>query len=100
MPPAALLTSVREHLAQRLPEPQRPVADCQHRGGHPAAAATAQQIGPRLRGLLIPIGQRDQLLAAVGADTDHHQQAHLVLGQADLEVNPVDPHLEVAGVGQ
>jgi hypothetical protein len=48
----------------------------------------------------VSVVEGDQLLGAVGADTDHHQQAHLVLGQADLEVNPVDPHVDVVGVGQ
>ena len=46
-------------------------------------------------GLAEPVGQRDQLLAAVGADPDHHQQAHLVLLQADLQVDAVDPHVHV-----
>jgi len=31
---------------------------------------------------------------------DHHQQAHLVLLEADLEVDPVDPHVHVVGVLQ
>jgi hypothetical protein len=31
---------------------------------------------------------------------DHHQQADLVLLQADLEVDPVDPQVHVVGVGQ
>ena len=37
-----------------------------------------------------PIGERDQLFGAVGTHADHHQQADLVLLQADLEVDPVD----------
>jgi hypothetical protein len=47
-----------------------------------------------------PVGQRDQLLLPVGTDPDHHQQAHLVLLQPDLEVDPVDPAVDVVGVGQ
>ena len=42
----------------------------------------------------------DQLLGAVGADPDHHQQAHLVLFQADLEVDAVDPHIDIIGARQ
>ena len=37
--PAALFTGIRKHLPQCLPEPQRPITDGQHRGGHPAASA-------------------------------------------------------------
>src|SRR6267378_8462561 len=34
------------------------------------------------------------------ADPDHHQQAHVVLLQPDLEVDPVDPAVDVVGPGQ
>ena len=98
--PAPLLPGVREHLAQRLPEPQRAVADGQHRGAHPAAAAVPQQIRPRLGRLPVPVGQRDELLAAVGADPDHHQQAQLLLLQPHLEVDAVDPQVDVVGTRQ
>jgi len=60
-----------------LPEPERAVTDSQHRRGHPAAATIPQQIGPRLSGLPIPVGQSDELLAAIGTHPDHHQQAQL-----------------------
>ncbi len=100
MPPAALLLGVGEHLAQRLPEPQRTVTDRQRRGAHPAALAVTQQVGPRLRALAEPVGDRDQLLGAIDADADHHQQAHLVLLQTDLEVDPVDPQVYVVAVLQ
>jgi hypothetical protein len=48
----------------------------------------------------VPVVQGDQLLGAVGAHADHDQQAHLVLLEADLEVDPVDPHVHVVGLGQ
>lgn len=48
----------------------------------------------------MPVVERDQLLGAVGTHPDHHQQAHRVLGQADLEADSVDPHLDVVGVVQ
>jgi len=89
--PTPLLPGFGEHLPQRLPEPQRAVADREHRGPHPATLAVAQQVCPRLRGLPEPVGERDELLLPVGADADHHQQAHLVLLESDLEVDPVDP---------
>jgi hypothetical protein len=44
--PAAALPSLGEHLAQPVPESQRPVPDGQHRGAHPAPRAIAQQVGP------------------------------------------------------
>ena len=44
--PAALGRSLREHFADRRPEPQRPVAGGQHRGAHAPAGAIAQQVGP------------------------------------------------------
>jgi hypothetical protein len=48
----------------------------------------------------VPVVERDQLLGTVGTHADHHQQAHLVLLEADLEVDPVDPHVHVVGLGQ
>ena len=99
MPPAPLLFRVGEHVAQRFPEPHCAVADGEHRGAHPAPLATAEQVGPRLRALAVPVIQGDQLLGPVGADADHHQQAHLVLREPDLEVDAVDPHVHVVGAG-
>ena len=46
VPPTALLLGAGKDVADRLPEPQRPVADREHRGGHAAAFAVAQQISP------------------------------------------------------
>jgi hypothetical protein len=34
----------------------------------------------------VAVGEGDELLAPVGADADHHQQAQLVLVQADADV--------------
>src|SRR6185295_2572241 len=65
--PATLLAGLREHLAQRAPESERPVPGGQHRGAHAAAAAITQQIGPRLGGLAVTVGERYQLLATVRA---------------------------------
>ena len=98
--PAPLLAGRREHLAHRLPEPQRAVTDGQHRRGHAAAAARPQQISPRLGRLPVPVGQGDEFLAAIGAHPDHHQQAQLLLLEADLEVDAVDPQVDVVGARQ
>jgi hypothetical protein len=98
--PTPLLPGLGEHLAQRLPEAQGSVTDGEHRGAHPAPLAVAQQIRPGLAGFAEPVGERDQLLGAVGADSDHHQQAHLVLLEANLEVDAVDSHVHIVDVGQ
>jgi hypothetical protein len=100
MEPAPLLTGRREHLTHRFPEPQRPIADSQHRRGHPAAATIAQQIGPRLGQLPIPVCQGDEFLASISTHPDHHQKAQLLLLEADLEVNPVDPQIYVVSARQ
>ena len=97
MPPATLLTGVGEHLAQGFPDPQRAVADREHRRGHPAAAATPQQISPRLGGFPIAVGQRDQLFAAIRANPDHHQQAEFLLLEAHLQMDAVDPQVHEIG---
>ena len=98
--PAPALPGLGEHLPGGLPEPQRPVTDGQHRGAHAAAGAIAQQVRPRLRRLAVPISEGDQLLAAVGADADHDQQAQLVLLQPDVHVDPVGPQVDVVHPGQ
>jgi hypothetical protein len=94
--PAPLLAGSREHLAHRFPEPERAVPDGQDRGGQAAAAAIAQHIGPRLGRFPEPIGQGDELLAAISTHADHHQQAELLLLETDLEMNAVDPQVGVA----
>ncbi len=60
----------------------------------------SEQVGPRLGGLAEPVGQCDELLGSVSTDAQDHQQAHLVLLKADLEVDPVDPAVHVVGVLQ
>ena len=100
MEPAALLTGLREHLAQRAPKPERAVADGQHRGPHAAAFGVTQQIRPRAGRLAVAVGERDQFLAAVGAYSDQHQQTQLGLLEADLDVDPVSPEVHVIHAGQ
>ncbi len=48
MDPAALLARRGEHITQRAPEPECPVADREHGGGQPAVAHRAQDLGPAL----------------------------------------------------
>jgi len=98
--PAPLLAGLGEHLADRGPEPQGTVADREHRRGHATALTAAEQIERRLGRFAVPVVKRDEFLGAVRADPDHHQQAHFVLLQPDLEVDPVDPAVDVVGPGQ
>ena len=93
--PAATLPGLGEDLPQPGPEAQRPVAHGQHRGAHAAAGAVAQQISPRLGGLAVPVNQGDEFLAPVGAHPDHHQQAQLVLLEADIHVDAVGPQVRI-----
>ena len=53
--PAPLLAGLREHLAQRGPESQRPVPGGQHRGAH---ATTATARGTRRRARPVPYSRR------------------------------------------
>jgi hypothetical protein len=92
--PAALFCGLGEDLAQRAPESQRPVTGREHRGTHAAAGAVAQQVSPRFGELPVPVGQGDELFAAVGAHADHHQQAQRVLLQPDVHVNAVGPQVD------
>src|SRR5450759_1478214 len=71
--PATLLPGGGEHLAQRGQEPERPVADREHRRAHAAALAAPEQVGPAFGGLAVTVGERDQLLRPVGADPEDHQ---------------------------
>jgi len=100
VPPAALLAGLREHVAHGLPEPERAVADGEHWCLHAASFARAQQVRPGLAGLAEPVGERDELLGPVRADPQNHQQAHLVLLEPDLQMDPVDPDVDVVGAGQ
>ena len=56
--PAALLAGGGEDVTQRGPEPERSVADGEHWRSHAAALAVPEQVGPRLRRLAVPIGER------------------------------------------
>jgi hypothetical protein len=94
--PAALLAGGGEHLAERPPQPQRPVADHHHRRAHPAPAQIAQQLRPRIGRLALAVGDGDQLLTAIGAHPDDDQPAQpSLLAEADVEVDPVGPAVHV-----
>ena len=101
MHPAALLTGGREHLPQRPPQPQRAVAHHHHRRTHPAAAQLPQQLGPGIGRLAGAVGDRDQLLGAVGPHPHDHQTAQpSLVAQANVEVDAVRPAVHIVPVRQ
>jgi hypothetical protein len=95
-----LFAGLGEHLPKRPPQPQRPVADHDHRRPHATPAKVAQQLGPRIAGLALAVGDRHQLLGAVGAYPHDHQAAQPTLVQADVEVDAIRPAVDVVPVGQ
>ena len=97
--PAALLTGVAEHLAERPPEPERTITDGQDRSPHAAPGAVAQQVRPGLGRLPVPVGQDHEFLAPISTDADHDQQAELVFLQTDVDVDPVGPQVDVVHFG-
>ena len=100
MEPTPLLLGVGEHVTDGLPEPEGTIPGGQDGSPHAAAFAVAEQVRPRLRRFPEPVSQRDQLLVAINTDPDHHQQTDLVLLEAHLHVDPVDPHIHVVDVAQ
>jgi tartrate dehydratase alpha subunit/fumarate hydratase class I-like protein len=50
---------------------------------------------PSAPSLTVAVGQGHQLLCAVGAYTDHDQAAKVVVLQADVEVHPVHPPVDI-----
>jgi hypothetical protein len=101
MDPAALLAGGGEHLPQRPPQPQRPVADHDHRRAHAAAAAVPQQLGPVVGRLAGTVGDRDQLLGAVGPHAHEHQAAQpSLVAQTDVAVDAVRPAVHIVPVRQ
>lgn len=100
MHPAALLAGFGEDLSQCSPEPERPVAHRENRCGEATVSQAPQDLGPAVGGLAVAVGQRDQLLRPVGAHTDDHEAAEPVLFQADVEVHPVRPEIDVVDARQ
>lgn len=85
-----------------LSAPQNPecsVTDRERRVREPPAPQPPQHL-PRLGGLSVAVGQRDQLFRAVEADAHDHEAAQPVLFQSDVEVHPVCPHVHVVDARQ
>src|ERR1700757_2512485 len=77
--PAALLTGLGPDLAGGGPEAERTVTDREYRGDHTASFELAQHRFPAFSAFAIAVLDRQQLLLAVGKDTDHHQRAEPII---------------------
>ena len=100
MEPAALLGRLRKDVAHRRPEPEGAVADSEHRRPHPPVLAVSQQARPGLCRLAVTAGDGHELLSPVGPHVDHDQATQAVLAEAHVEMDAVDPDVDVVGVGQ
>src|SRR5229473_6783138 len=100
MTPATLRAGLRPDLAGRGPESQRAVAYQYHRRNPAASLEIAQQGLPALGALPVAIFDRQQLLLAVGPRADHNQGAEPVVLEPDVEMHPIDPHVNVLAPGQ
>jgi len=94
--PAELWLRLRELLRQRHPEAQRPVPRG-HRGSVREAAAfhLPQEAAPTVRRFPEAVLDGDEFLRAVGAGADDDQQTLPVGVQPDVEVDAVDPPIDV-----
>lgn len=92
------MSGLRKYLRWGTPQAHRAVPDDEFGIAHAASAAVTQQIRPRLGRFTQPVGQRDEFLAAVGAyaHEDQDQDAGAGLAEADLGVDAVGPHVDVA----
>ena len=100
MDPAGLGLRLGPDVPGRRPEAERAVGDRHDRGPHPPPLQVAQHRQPALGALPIPILDGDHLLRAVRPRPDHDQGAQPVVFEADVEVDPVRPDVDVVPVRQ
>ena len=99
--PAALLARLRPDLGERLPEAERAVGDGELRPDRKSASLEIEQeFLPRLRALAHAVGQADQFLLALRRRADDHEQALRIILKPGLDVDAVDPEVDVAFGGQ
>jgi hypothetical protein len=95
--PATLLPGAGEHGAKGRPRTERAITGHELRLVHPPVAQIAEHGAPGVLGLAITVLDRQQLLLAVLADTNHDQQAQLgILAEADADVDAIDEQVRVA----
>jgi hypothetical protein len=84
-----------EDLSEGSPEPESAVADGKHRGAHTPPAQVPKKRSPRLGRLAVAVGDGDELLRAVKADTGYNKNTEPLLFEANLEVDAVRPSVDV-----
>jgi len=90
--PAPLRAGRAKYLWQRFPETERTIADGQLGIVLQTASLHIQQhFFPRLLGFTKLIGERHQLLLALGRGPHHHQDALIGFLHPHPEVNAIDP---------
>jgi len=95
--PAALLARFRPDLANRLPETEPAVGDCQlGRPFQPAPLQIEQQITPIVGTFPGAVGEADEFLLALRRGPDQHENALLLVLQPRFEVNAIGPDVDVA----
>jgi len=99
--PAALVTRAGKDLVQRLPEPERAVADGQlGRHGEPARLEIDEQLAPALGAFADPDLEAQQFLPPFGRRPDDHQHALGLRLHPGLQVDAVGPDVDVAAGGK
>ena len=92
------MRGVGEHVAERTPKAESPVTDGEDRSPHAPPFDITQHIGPRLGGLAVPVGDRDQLFCPVSPDAHDDQDTEPGLVEADVEVDPIGVQVDVVDV--
>ena len=94
--PASLMAGGAELLLQRLPEPQRAVADRElGRDRQTAAFQIGQKLGPGLGTLAKASLKADQLFPALGRGADQNEDALLFDLRPGLQIDAVGPDVDV-----
>lgn len=66
----------------------------------PAPLQVEQQVAPGLRAFAQPIGEPDQFLFALRRGADNHQQTLRVVFEPSLDVDAIDPEVNILLGGQ
>src|SRR3954451_9079939 len=97
MHPTRLAARAGKHVAQRRPRAERAVADHQPGFVQPALLEIAHDRSPGLGALAVAVLDRQELLDAVLAHTDHDEQAEpVVLAEPDRDMDAVNEQVRVA----
>src|SRR4029450_10433892 len=96
MHPTPLPPRLPVHLAQRLPETQRPIPNGQSGGLRKSVAFEVQQeIFPGLLALAVAVPEPDQLFMACRISTDNDENTMPRFLKPSLEVHAIDPEIDV-----